>query len=269
MAKKKFWEFKAKTETEHAQLLIYGDISSESWYGDEVTPKLFKEDLDKVDGDIDIFINSGGGDVFAGIAIFNMIARYGKGRKRVYIDGLAASIASVIAMAGDTIVMPENAMMMIHNAWTIACGNKADLRKIADEMEKIDGIIADTYASRGGGADFAKLMDAETWFTAAEAHDAGLCDAIEGSRKIAASMDGDILNIGTQRIDARRYKDAGKLRDMAKNAMETAENGARNGDESQPVENRTRELENQRRKFRDTREKILEKMGGQRHGKDF
>ena len=112
----KFWDFKAKENK--AELMLYGEISDTSWWGDEVTPKAFKSELDAL-GDveqIDIYINSGGGDVFAGEAIYNMLRRH-NAKKVVHVDGLAASIASIIAMVGDEIVMPENAMLMIHEAW--------------------------------------------------------------------------------------------------------------------------------------------------------
>ena len=133
---KKFWNFKNVSESA-GELLIYGPIASESWWGDEVTPKQFKEDLDKLGAieELNIYINSGGGDVFAGQAIHSILKRH-SAKKTVYVDGLAASIASVVAMAGDTIVMPKNAMMMIHKAWTMAVGNANDFRKLADDMEK-------------------------------------------------------------------------------------------------------------------------------------
>lgn len=210
----KFWNFKGSGD-KRAELLLYGDISDSSWFGDEVTPKQFKADLDAL-GDVaelDIYINSGGGDVFAGFAIYNMLKRHAA-KKTVYVDGLAASIASVIAMAGDKIIMPENAMLMIHNAWTIAMGNKAKLRKIADEMDKIDGSLAGIYTARTGKpeADIVALLDAETWFTAQEAVDAGLADEIEAKKRLAASVDGSFLNLNGQKFDLSRYKNAPQLR---------------------------------------------------------
>ena len=137
-----------------------------------MTPKDFKADLDRL-GEIknlNIYINSGGGDVFAGQAIHSMLARH-TAFKTVYVDGLAASIASVIVMAGDKIIMPRNAMMMIHNAWTIAAGNKESFRKLADDMEKIDESIVTTYADKTGleSEEIKALMEAETWMTAEEA----------------------------------------------------------------------------------------------------
>lgn len=208
---KKFWNFKAADK--RAELQLYGDISDASWWGDEITPKQFKADLDAL-GDIselDIYINSGGGDVFAGFAIYNMLKRHAA-TKTVYVDGLAASIASVIAMVGDKIVMPENAMMMIHNAWTIAIGNKAEIRKIADEMERIDGQIEQIYADRTGNDDIASLMEAETWMTGAEAVEKGFADELEPNKKIAASLGGGsllVFNSLTGAIDSydlKRYR---------------------------------------------------------------
>ena len=174
---KKFWNFINKGKT--GELMLYGEISSVTWYGDEVTPKNFKADLDAL-GDIDtlnIYINSPGGDVFAGQSIYSMLTRH-KAKKTVYVDGLAASISSVIAMAGDVIKMPKNAMMMIHNAWTIAAGNKDDLRKIAEDMEKIDETIVGVYAAKTGKSeeDIKALMDAETWMGADEAVELGFAD---------------------------------------------------------------------------------------------
>lgn len=210
----KFWNFKSSDAT-RAELLLYGDISSSSWFGDEVTPKQFKADLDAL-GDVselDIYINSGGGDVFAGFAIYNMLKRHAA-KKTVYVDGLAASIASVIAMAGDKIIMPENAMMMIHNAWAVVKGNKAKLRKIADEMDKIDGSLAGIYAARTGKTEveIVSLLDAETWFTAQEAVDAGLADELEASKMLAASVNGSILCMNGEKFDLSRYKNAPQIR---------------------------------------------------------
>lgn len=256
---KKFWEFKAATQEKRAALQIYGDISNESWWGDEVTPKQFKQELDGVSGDIDIYINSGGGDVFAGNAIYNMLKRH-EGKKTVHIDGIAASIASIIAMAGDEIIMPENAMMMIHNAWSRVCGDKQKMRKVADEMEKIDGMLASIYAARGTktAEEYAALMHEETWFTAEEALENGLIDRID-EQKIAASMNGDFLCANGEKIDLKRYIHAEYLQKIAQ-AAEVEDHS--NGGESQPVDdNKTQEaLMEQRRQFNDTRKRIVERM---------
>lgn len=191
---KQFWNFKAKGK--EGELYLYGEISSSTWYGDEITPKQFKDDLDAL-GDIsalNIYINSPGGDVFAGQAIYTMLKRH-PANKTVYIDGIAASIASVIAMAGDKIIIPKNAMMMVHNAWTIVAGNKGHLRKVADDMEKIDASIVATYSAKTGKTDdeITALMDAEKWMNAQEAVDEGFADELEAEKKIAACVTPEIL----------------------------------------------------------------------------
>lgn len=189
--------------------MLYGDISSYSWWGDEVTPKQFKEDLDAL-GDItqlNIYINSGGGDVFAGQAIHSILKRH-KATKTVYVDGLAASIASVIAMAGDKIIMPSNAMMMIHKCWTIVWGNADDMRKMADDMDKIDESIVAAYVGKTGldKEDVVALMAEETWMTAQDAMDYGFIDEIEESKQVAASVRKGILTINGQEMDLSRFQ---------------------------------------------------------------
>ena len=191
---KKFWTFKALANNE-GELYLYGEVASaESWWGDgeEVTPKGFKAELDAL-GDIstlNVYVNSPGGDVFAGQAIYSQLKRY-KATVNVHIDGLAASIASVIAMAGDTIHMPSNSMMMIHNAWSIAMGNAKDFRKMADDLDKIGLSIQETYLAKATGLEkdkLVELLDAETWLTAQECMDLGLCDVVEEEKAIAASV---------------------------------------------------------------------------------
>ena len=209
MKGKKFWQFQANAKDQGVgELMLYGDISDISWWGDEVTPKQFKEDLDAL-GDITelrIYINSGGGDVFAGQAIHSMLKRH-SATKIVYIDGLAASIASVIAMAGDKIIMPTNAMMMIHNCWTIALGNADEMRKIADDLDKIDESIIAAYVAKTGleEADIVELMEDETWMTAQDAIDYGFADEIEESKQVAASLRNGVLVINGQSIDISRF----------------------------------------------------------------
>ena len=192
---KKFWEFKALANNE-GELTLYGEISSSSggWFSDgtEVTPKGFKEELDAL-GDVNVlnvYVNSPGGDVFAGQAIYSQLKRH-KATVNVHIDGLAASIASVIAMAGDTIHMPKNAMMMIHNAWSIAMGNAKDFRKTADDLDKIGLSIQETYLAKATGLEkdkLVELLDAETWLTAQECIDLGLADVLDEEKAIAASI---------------------------------------------------------------------------------
>lgn len=192
---KKFWSFKAKNE-KTGELLLYGEIASSSWWGDEVTPKQFKEDLDAL-GDIntlDVYINSPGGDVFAGQAIYSILRRC-DAQVSVYVDGLAASAASVVAMAGDTIIMPANAMMMIHNPWTFAAGNARDFRKLADDMDKIRDSMVVAYENRSALTtdEIIGIMDAETWLSADDCLEYGFCDEVEEAKEIAACLDKKVL----------------------------------------------------------------------------
>ena len=195
MKAEKFFEFKALANNE-GELNIYGEISSSSGGmfsdGTEVTPTGFKSELDAL-GDINtlnVYINSPGGDVFAGQAIYSMLKRH-KATVDVHIDGIAASIASVIAMAGDSIHMPVNSMMMIHNPWSLAQGNSKDFRKMADDLDKIGLSIEQTYLAKATNMKqetLVALLDAETWLTAQECMDLGLCDVMDEEKAIAASI---------------------------------------------------------------------------------
>jgi len=227
---KNFWNFKAKNE-DTGELMLYGEISSSTWFGDEVTPKQFKEDLDAL-GDIknlNIYINSGGGDVFAGQAIYSMLKRH-KANKTVYVDGLAASIASVIAMAGDKVIMPKNAMMMIHHVASGAWGSASYLREVADMIDKAEESIYPVYEDRTGlpHDDILAMIDAETWFTAEEAVKKGFADEIEKEKLLAASTDGGFLMLNNQKFDIGRYKNKPEIEEVGPITNE-------NGGESQPV----------------------------------
>jgi len=195
---KKFWNMTVSPlNNDVGSITMYGDISDVSWFGDEITPTLFKQDLDDM-GDIselEIHINSGGGDVFAGFAIYNMIKRH-KAHKTVYVDGLAASIASLIAMAGDTVVMPRNSMMMIHKAWSMVAGNADELRKMADTLEGIDAILCSSYEGKTGlGAEeIEEMLSNETWMSGEEAVEKGFADVLEEDVAIAASIDKKFLD---------------------------------------------------------------------------
>lgn len=146
---------------------------------------------------IDLHLNSPGGEVFEGFAIYNALREH-PAQVHVQVDSLAASIASVIAMAGDRIEMAKTATMMIHDGMGLAVGNAADMRKTADLLDQMSDTIAGVYADRAGGtvADWRDRMRAETWYTAQEALDAGLCDAItgQGSGDMSAKWDLSIFN---------------------------------------------------------------------------
>lgn len=194
----KFWEVKSAAEEKSGEIYIYGEIVSYRWYEEDTTAKSFKEDLDAL-GDIDVlnvYINSPGGSVFQGQAIVSILKRLNS-TINVHIDGMAASIASVIAMAGHTIHMPSNSMMMIHNPWTLTYGNASELRKQADDLDKIRESMISMYLDKAGEKldrdTLVNLLDKETWLTAQECYDYGLCDVIEEEKEIAASINLDML----------------------------------------------------------------------------
>lgn len=174
---RKFWSF--SDEGNIRTLRIEGQIADETWFGDEVTPQLFKNDLNAGKGDITLWINSPGGDVFAASQIYNMLMDY-KGNVHVIIDGLAASAASVIAMAGTTVSMSPVAMMMIHNPWTIAQGEVKDMEKVIEMLGEIKESIMNAYELRTGlsRAKISHLMDSESWFNARKAVELGFADKI-------------------------------------------------------------------------------------------
>lgn len=181
--------FTIEAKKDEADLFLYEDIG-DSWDG--TTAKLFADELKAVADvrTLNIYINSPGGSVFDGVAIFNQLRRH-KARKNVVIDGLAASIASVVAMVGDTITIASNGFMMIHNPWALAMGEAADFRKMADQLDKVRGSILDTYAERTGTAPnvISDMMDDETWMTAEEAVEMGFADSIGSEAKMAAKFD--------------------------------------------------------------------------------
>lgn len=169
-----------QAQGDSAEILIYEEIGASFW-GGGVDPKQFALDL-KAMGDIKILnvrLNSPGGDVFDGVTIYNQLVNH-SATVNVYVDGLAASAASLVAMAGDTIYMADNAMMMIHNAWGAIAGDSNDLRTFADTLQKVSETMCGTYAKRSGmkAADVQKYMDKTTWFNAQECVDEGLADEI-------------------------------------------------------------------------------------------
>lgn len=187
MERKPMWEIRQQTDNAIG-LYIYGDVESDSydWWTDEIiksetSANTFREELGKYPNasEINIYINSYGGSVFEGTAIYNQLKRH-PAHKTVYIDGFACSIASVIAMAGDKVVMPRNALMMIHNMWMSAVGNAAELRKAADDLDTINTAGQQAYLAKAGdklsAEALASMMDAETWLTAEQCIAYGLAD---------------------------------------------------------------------------------------------
>lgn len=195
------YSMKAKAN-EEADILIYEEIG-EGWFGG-ISAKQFAEDIKKL-GDlktITVHMNSPGGNVFDGVTIYNILKQH-KARVIMNIDGLAASIASVIAMAGDEIRMAHNAMMMIHDAWGLVIGSSAEMRKTADMLDKVDGTIVGTYSRRTQmDEDKVKnLMHAETWMNAEEALAYGFVDSITDELDLAACF--DLSKFGFRRTPAQ------------------------------------------------------------------
>ena len=177
--KKKFWNWVRNEDTGSCTLVLNGQISDETWFGDEVTPGLFRDELQSCEGDITVWINSPGGDVFAAAQIYNMLMEY-PGNVDVRIDGIAASAASVIAMAGNKVSMSPVAMMMIHNPMTVAMGDKKVMQQAIDMLDEIKESIINAYELKTGQTrtKIAHMMDAETWFNAKKAVELGFADDI-------------------------------------------------------------------------------------------
>ena len=160
-------------------LELNGTIAEESWFDDDVTPQLFKDELNSGTGDITVWINSPGGDCVAAAQIYNMLSNY-KGKVTVKIDGIAASASSVIAMAGDTVLVSPVSMLMIHNPATIAWGDHAEMQKAIDMLSEVKESIINAYVLKTGLSrpKLSHLMDAETWMDANKAVELGFADEI-------------------------------------------------------------------------------------------
>ena len=183
-----FWEIRQSAErSDEIVLYIYGDVAGDqtSWWGDteesETSAEHFRKELAKYPdcSQITVYINSYGGSVFEGTAIYNQLRRH-PAHKTVFIDGFACSIASVIAMAGDEVVMPRNTLMMIHNMWMVAMGNASQLRKAAEDLDVINAAGRQAYLQKAGEKlseeELTAMMDAETWLTAEDCIRLGLAD---------------------------------------------------------------------------------------------
>ena len=179
--KRKFWNWIKNDagDEEERTLVLNGEISDETWYGDEVTPALFAKELNAGSGNITVWINSPGGDVFAAAQIYNMLMEY-KGDVTVKVDALAASAASVIAMAGTTVLMSPLSLMMIHNPITVAIGDSKEMQKAGEMLNEVKESIMNAYEIKTGmdRKRISHLMDAESWFNAKKAVELGFADGI-------------------------------------------------------------------------------------------
>lgn len=184
---KKFWKWKNRTvlnqetqvETVERTLFLNGTIAEDSWFDDDVTPQMFKEELMDGSGNITVWINSPGGDCVAAAQIYNMLREY-KGNVTVKIDGIAASAASVIAMAGDKVLMSPVSMMMIHNPMTVAFGDSWEMQRAIDMLSSVKDSIINAYELKTGlsRVKLAHLMDSKTWMDANKAIELGFADEI-------------------------------------------------------------------------------------------
>ena len=184
---KKFWNWKNRTvtnsetqeQTQERTLFLNGTIAEESWFDDDVTPQLFKDELMSGSGNITVWINSPGGDCVAAAQIYNMLMDY-KGDVTVKIDGIAASAASVIAMAGTKVLVSPVSMLMIHNPMTAAFGNSEEMQKAIEMLSSVKDSIINAYEIKTGlsRAKLSHLMDAETWMDANTAVELGFADEI-------------------------------------------------------------------------------------------
>lgn len=185
---KPMWELRQAAQENTLELYIYGDVEGDGYdwaigeaIHSETSANAFRDELARHPHvtQINIYVNSYGGSVFEGTSIYNQLKRH-PAHKTVYIDGWACSVASVIAMAGDEVVMPRNTLMMIHNMWMYASGNAAQLRKAADDLDIINAAGRQAYLSKAGGKldedELVEMMDGETWLTAEQCIRYGLAD---------------------------------------------------------------------------------------------
>ena len=215
MNKRKFWNW---SENEDERILrIDGVIAEEPWIDDEITPKQFKSELMSGSGDITLWINSPGGDVFAASQIYNMLMDY-KGNVTVKIDGLAASAASVIAMAGTRVLMSPVSQIMVHNPMTVAIGNAEEMSKAIDMLSEIKESIINAYELKTNlpRDEISKMMDSETWMNARKAVELGFADEImytekdQNSEKISNSYIFSRMAVTNKLIDKLKNKNQAK-----------------------------------------------------------
>lgn len=175
---RKFWNW-VRNDNEDRILILNGEISSETWYGDEITPQIFRSELNSGQGKVTVWINSPGGDCFAAAQIYNMLMEY-PGCVDVHIDGIAASAASVIAMAGNHVAISPVGMMMIHNPATVSIGDEREMKKAMDMLSEVKESIINAYEIKTGlpRKQLSNMMNAESWFNARKALELGFADSV-------------------------------------------------------------------------------------------
>jgi ATP-dependent Clp protease protease subunit len=175
---RRFWNW-ANGPDGTRELYLDGVISNETWWGDEVTPAIFKEELSAAEGSITVWINSPGGDVVAGAQIYNMLKEY-PGKITVKIDGIAASIASVAAMAGDEVLMSPVSTIVIHNPETFAWGGESEMKRVKDMLAEVKEAVINAYELKTGlpRNKISSLMDNESWMNVKTAMELGFADGM-------------------------------------------------------------------------------------------
>lgn len=214
--RKNFWRF-VKDESGERVLRLEGIISDTTWADDEINPRVFRDELNSGTGDIVVWINSAGGDFWAGVQIYNMLREY-RGKVTIRIDAIAASAASVIAMAGDTVEISGSGMMMIHNPSSFVEGDEAQMKSAAEMLSQVKESIITAYEMKTHlpREELSEMMDAETWLNAQKAVELGFADKIIGKENPFSTI-ADMLTrrqikncvskaIGLRpRVDAAKY----------------------------------------------------------------
>lgn len=227
---KNFWKWSNGVETSDSKLILEGVVSSEDWWGDglDITPQAFRDELAKHSGNLTVSLNSPGGDVFAGVSIYNTLSSYDKGDVIIEVNGLAASIASVIAMAGDKIIMLPGSSMMIHKPWSMGIGNADELEKVIEALNSIEDSLVPIYTARTGLKEdrIKEMLADETWLTPQEAVELGFADELVEAKKKVGISDSikNALNIGQFALSMSATKEAmDKIVDKMKAETETEE----------------------------------------------
>lgn len=230
------WDSTIRAKDEPDTISIYDTIGVDPWTGEGTTAKRISGALRAIGSDkpVTVNVNSPGGDMFEGLAIYNLLREH-KGEVKVKVLGVAASAASIIAMAGDNIQIGRSAFLMIHNAWVVAVGNRHDMRSMADTLEPFDRAMADIYAARTGEPQkaIAKLMDSGTWIGGSDAVDGGFADSLLDSDEITNDPNAKCSTFAARKVE-RLLAQTGLPRSERKRLIAQIKGGER--DASSPGE---------------------------------
>lgn len=247
---KKFYQLTQNKDV--AELYIYGDITSSKWFEEDVTAKGIVEEINSISANvINVYISSYGGEVQAGLAIYNALKRH-KAKVRTYCDGFACSIASVIFMAGDERIMNDSSLLMIHNAWSFAEGNAKELKKIAEDLEKITQASVSAYKAHSNltEEEIVEMMDNETWILPEEAVEYGFATAVEKTKQKNASQNArqrlfDIVKMAQQAEGEEEEEEQPEDEETPTDEENPAEAEEQPEDESEETEDETEDEESE------------------------